>query len=132
MNLAKFEIGATVNHSAHGLGIVQRFIGDDRVFVKFIAPTKKAIQKTSFSSKTCNQSKYRPLRPPTRTKSTMQVAAEAALDKGFSVFALSPGTKIPRKGTKGHLDATALPAEIESYGGKTRNTILLFPALRQV
>jgi hypothetical protein len=43
----------------------------------------------------------------------MQVAAEAALDKGFSVFALSPGTKIPRKGTKGHLDATALPAEIE-------------------
>jgi hypothetical protein len=49
----------------------------------------------------------------TRKKSAMQVAAETALDKGFSVFALSPGTKIPRKGTNGHLDATALPAEIE-------------------
>ncbi len=45
--------------------------------------------------------------------STMQAAAEAALDKGFSVFALSPGTKIPRPGTHGHLDASAMPADIE-------------------
>src|SRR5437899_288255 len=34
----KFEIGATVK-SASGLGVVQRLIGDDRAFVKFIAPT---------------------------------------------------------------------------------------------
>src|ERR1043166_733531 len=47
------------------------------------------------------------------TKSPMLEAAEAALDKGFSVFALSPVTKIPRPGTHGHLDATAMPADVE-------------------
>src|SRR6267378_983262 len=113
MNLAKFEIGATVNHSAHGLGIVQRFIGDDRVFVKFIAPTEEGDTEDIVLLEDLQPVEVQAPSSATRTKSTMQVAAEAALDKGFSVFALSPGTKIPRKGTKGHLDATALPAEIE-------------------
>jgi len=45
--------------------------------------------------------------------SAMREAAEAALDKGFSVFALSPGTKIPRPRTHGHLDASAMPGDIE-------------------
>jgi putative DNA primase/helicase len=34
-----FEIGQKVRHSSAGLGVVQRFIGSDRAFVKFIAPT---------------------------------------------------------------------------------------------
>ena len=34
------EIGSTVIHSAHGRGLVQRVIGPDRAFVKFVAPTE--------------------------------------------------------------------------------------------
>jgi Bifunctional DNA primase/polymerase, N-terminal/AAA domain len=43
----------------------------------------------------------------------MKRAAEAALDRGFSVFATAPNAKVPRPGTHGHLDATALPAEVD-------------------
>ena len=46
--------------------------------------------------------------------SAMKEAAEAALDRGFFVFALAPRTKIPRPGTHGHLDATAINAEVEA------------------
>src|SRR6266404_1912735 len=35
----KFKISARVRHTAAGLGVIQRLIGDDRAFVKFIAPT---------------------------------------------------------------------------------------------
>jgi len=47
------------------------------------------------------------------TASKMRIAAEAALDRGFSVFAVGPNSKIPRPGTHGHLDATALPADVD-------------------
>ncbi len=35
----QFEVGAAVKHAAHGLGVIQKILGDDRAFVKFVAPT---------------------------------------------------------------------------------------------
>jgi hypothetical protein len=35
----KFEVGNTVRHAAHGLGVIQRIFAEDRAFIKFIAPT---------------------------------------------------------------------------------------------
>src|SRR6266481_6608061 len=36
----KFEVGAKARHSASGLCLIERLIGDDRAFVKFITPTE--------------------------------------------------------------------------------------------
>src|SRR5260370_4358881 len=35
MEQTKFEVGSKVNHSAFGLGVVQRLIGNDRALVRF-------------------------------------------------------------------------------------------------
>ena len=35
----RFEVGNSVRHAAHGLGVIQRLFAEDRAFVKFIAPT---------------------------------------------------------------------------------------------
>ena len=36
----KFEVGVKAKHSASGLCLIQRLVGNDRAFVKFIAPTE--------------------------------------------------------------------------------------------